>query len=233
MRIRRRRVGGEPGSSARDPARGGDDGAGGGRGPQKCGTRTGLQSCWTETSATGESLSAQMLALEGMTLRREPSAAARRQPSSRSRGSKSDQSLQHSSWQAEKLATWGLAAHLPPSPPAVMPRDARRQSSSERGRPIRWHMAERTSQSAVRRPVSWASGGTVRQEYRTLDHPEHGRNRQKALWASGNLPTADRRALTLPMRRPKSSSRHSLDPIGAPKSLKLEARAPLEVAGGE
>ena len=70
----------------------------------------------------------------------------------------------------------------------------------------------------------------------TLDHPEHERNKQKALWASGNLPMADKSALPFAMRRPKSSSHHSLDPIGVPKSFKLVGpvpRAPLEVTRAE
>ena len=71
-------------------------------------------------------------------------------------------------------------------------------------------------------PHIWASGGTVRQEYRTLDHPEHDLNRLKAPWAPRNLPLADNRARALPMRRPRSSSHHASDPTGARKSLKLE-----------
>ena len=62
----------------------------------------------------------------------------------------------------------------------------------------------------------------MRQEYKTLDHPEQDLNRLKAPWTSGNLPMADKRARALPMRRPRSSSHHASDPTGAPKSLKLE-----------
>ena len=55
-----------------------------------------------------------------------------------------------------------------------------------------------------------------------MDHPEQDLNRLNAPQASGNLPMADKRALALPTRRPRSPSHHSSDPTGAPKSLKLE-----------
>ena len=62
-----------------------------------------------------------------------------------------------------------------PTPPEVMPREAKRQSSSERGEP----MGRRMSVSAAKRPEGCASGGTVRHEYRTLAHPEQDLRRQK------------------------------------------------------
>ena len=62
----------------------------------------------------------------------------------------------------------------------------------------------------------------MRHEYKTLDHPEQDLNRLKAPWVSENLPMADKRARALLTRRPRSSSHHASDPIGAPKSLKLE-----------
>ena len=58
---------------------------------------------------------------------------------------------------AEKLPTQAAGACSPadraPIPPEVVPRDARRQSSSERGAPMRRPRAERMSVSAARRPA--------------------------------------------------------------------------------
>ena len=61
-----------------------------------------------------------------------------------------------------------------------MPREAMRQSSSVRGDPTRRPRARRISVSAARRPADCALGGTVRQEYKTLAHPEQDLRRQKA-----------------------------------------------------
>ena len=187
MRTRRRRLGGEPGSGTRDPA--------------SLEMETTIRARAGSAKQAGHELGFY-LAGQGFLRRRvafckwmlasgadDAAQRAQKLPGDSQRqgrgGQKAGRSWQRSSWQAEKLATKAAgacsAANLAPSPPAAMPRNARRQSSSETGRPIRWHMAERTSQAAVRRPVRRAAEGTVRQEYRTLDHPEHERNRQKAL----------------------------------------------------
>ena len=54
------------------------------------------------------------------------------------------------------------------------------EAPSVRGVPMRRPRARRMSVSAARRPAGCASGGTVRQEYRTLAHREQDLRRQKA-----------------------------------------------------
>ena len=83
-----------------------------------------------------------MPAPEGTEAWRETSAAAEWPPSSRSTGSKAGHSRVQRSRQAEKLATYAagscLAADLAPGPPDAIPREAKRQSSSDIGLSMRW-----------------------------------------------------------------------------------------------
>ena len=78
----------------------------------------------------GESLSAWMLAPDGMMLRREDSAAERRHPSSRSRGSKSAERRPHKSRQAQKLAPHNRQGVLSSRPsPKPSSRDTKRSQA--------------------------------------------------------------------------------------------------------
>ena len=61
----------------------------------------------------------------------------------------------------------------------------------------------------------------MRQEYKTLAHPEQDLKRQNAPCESGNLPMASIRARALRTRRPRRSSHQAGEPIAAPSNLKL------------
>ena len=99
-----------------------------------------------------------------------------------------------------------------------MPRDAKRQSSSKRGLPLR-----RISASAERRPAGCISGGTARHARRTLE-----RSRQKDPCASAKRRMASRRALAFATRRPKSCSHQSGGTDGS--TQKFETGRPTPAA---
>ena len=166
-----------------------------------------------------------MLAPEGIAPRKASSAAAERHPSSKSKGSKAGQSLPHSSRQAEKLAGACSAA---PSGPKSASSDAQRSKTpiffSQRATD---KLTQSRSKIIVRSPQPAHLGirghGATR-----VHHPEQDLNSLKAPWASWNLPMADKRARALPTRRPRSSSHHASDPIGAVSPMRRKPSVKAE-----